>query len=190
MLEFLQSHVLETLYAALIALLGGAYHVLRRKVVAQKREYDQTCEGVKALLHDRIYTISSICTGHTGHWAATVRGRDCIMLCRPYRSSCRERMILKMDEFFSWEMLGSFAGAAAATGIVTQAVKGIFQKIPTQLVSYVIAVVILGVATTATGGTPDWTGWALVPLNAVVVSLASNGGFEAIKRMSPKNENT
>ena len=95
-----------------------------------------------------------------------------------------------MDEFFSWEMLGSFAGAAAATGIVTQAVKGIFQKIPTQLVSYVIAVVILGVATTATGGTPDWTGWALVPLNAVVVSLASNGGFEAIKRMSPKNENT
>ena len=88
-----------------------------------------------------------------------------------------------MDSFFDWTMLGSFAGAAAATGIVTQAVKGIFQKFPTQLVSYVIAVVILGLATAATGAVSDWTGWALVPLNAVVVSLASNGGFDIIKRV-------
>ena len=95
-----------------------------------------------------------------------------------------------MDSFFDWTMLGSFAGAAAATGIVTQAVKGIFQKIPTQLVSYIIAVVILGLATAATGGASDWTDWALVPLNAVVVSLASNGGFDAIKRASSKNQNT
>ena len=87
-----------------------------------------------------------------------------------------------MDNFFDWTMLGSFAGAAAATGLVTQAVKGIFQKIPTQIVSYVIAVVILGLATAATGGASDWTGWALVPLNAVVVSLAANGGFDAVKR--------
>ena len=88
-----------------------------------------------------------------------------------------------MDSFFDWTMLGSFAGAAAATGLVTQAVKGIIQKIPTQLVSYVIAVVILGLATAATGAVSDWTGWALVPLNAVVVSLASNGGFDIIKRV-------
>lgn len=88
-----------------------------------------------------------------------------------------------MDNFFDWGMLGTFAGAAAATGIVTQAVKGIFQKIPTQIVSYVIAVVILWLATAATGGASDWTGWALVPLNAVVVSLSANGGFEAIKRV-------
>ena len=88
-----------------------------------------------------------------------------------------------MDSFFDWTMLGSFAGAAAATGLVTQAVKGIFQKIPTQLVSYVIAVVILGLAPAATGAVSDWTGWALVPLNAVVVSLASNGGFDIIKRV-------
>ena len=88
-----------------------------------------------------------------------------------------------MDNFFDWGMLGSFAGAAAATGLVTQAVKGVFQKIPTQIVSYVIAVVILGLATAATGAASNWTGWALVPLNAVVVSLSANGGFEAIKRV-------
>lgn len=91
-----------------------------------------------------------------------------------------------MDNFFDWGMLGTFAGAAAATGIVTQAVKGIFQKIPTQIVSYVIAVVILGLATAATGGASDWTGWALVPLNAVVVSLSANGGFDAVKRAQKK----
>ena len=92
-----------------------------------------------------------------------------------------------MDSFFDWGMLGTFAGAAAATGIVTQAVKGIFQKFPTQLVSYVIAVVILGVATAATGMTSgaitDWTVWALVPLNAVVVAFTANGGYDAINRM-------
>ena len=95
-----------------------------------------------------------------------------------------------MDSFFDWTMLGSFAGAAAATGIVTQAVKGIFQKFPTQLVSYVVAALLLGFATAATGGASDWTGWALVPLNAVVVSLASNGGFDVIKRTTSKNQNT
>ena len=73
-------------------------------------------------------------------------------------------MILKMDNFFDWGMLGSFAGAAAATGIITQAVKGTFQKIPTQLVSYIIAIIILGLATAATGVALDWTVWALVPL--------------------------
>ena len=91
-----------------------------------------------------------------------------------------------MDNFFDWTMLGSFAGAAAATGIVTQAVKGIFQKIPTQIVSYVIAAAILALATAATGTASNWTGWALVPLNAVVVSLSANGGFDAVKRAQKK----
>lgn len=92
-----------------------------------------------------------------------------------------------VDNFFDWGILSTLAGAATATGIVTQAVKGIFQKFPTQLVSYVIAVVILGVATAATGMTSgaitDWTVWALVPLNAVVVAFTANGGYDAINRM-------
>ena len=95
-----------------------------------------------------------------------------------------------MDSFFDWTMLGTFAGAAAATGIVTQAVKGIFQKFPTQLVSYVIAVVILGLATAATDAASDWTDWALVPLNAVAVALTANGGYDAAKRIASKNQNT
>ena len=84
MFEFLQSHVLETLYAAMIALLGGAYHVLRRKVVAQKREYDQTCEGVKALLHDRIYTECSRWIAE-GYCALEDR-KNIEYMYRPYRA--------------------------------------------------------------------------------------------------------
>lgn len=87
-----------------------------------------------------------------------------------------------MDEFFTWSMLASFAGAGVATAIITQFVKKPLAKIPTQIVSYAIALIILLLATAATGGAEDWTGWAIIPLNAVLVSLSSNGAFEAITR--------
>lgn len=90
-----------------------------------------------------------------------------------------------MDQFFSWEMLATLAGAAAATGILTQFLKGLFSKLPTQWLSYIIALVILLAATAATGGIgADWTVWAIVPLNAVIVSLSANGAFSAVKRVS------
>lgn len=88
-----------------------------------------------------------------------------------------------MDDFFNWTMLGTFAGASAATGIITEAIKGVFQKIPTQLVSYIVAIIILTLATGATTGfAAEWSAWALVPLNAVLVSLAANGGYQALQR--------
>lgn len=54
-MEWIQEHALESLYAAVLAFLGGAYHFLRKKVIAQHAEDEAVCEGVKALLHDRIY---------------------------------------------------------------------------------------------------------------------------------------
>ncbi|HIU31171.1 MAG TPA: hypothetical protein IAB66_03315 [Candidatus Caccousia avistercoris] len=91
-----------------------------------------------------------------------------------------------MDQFFTWEALATLAGCAAATGVVTQLLKDALKKIPTQLLSYIIALVILAAATAATGSAADWTGWAILPLNAVIVSLSANGGFEAIRRASKK----
>lgn len=92
-----------------------------------------------------------------------------------------------MDQFFSWEMLATLAGAAAATGILTQFLKGLLPKLPTQWLSYIIALVILLAATAATGGIgADWTVWAIVPLNAVIVSLAANGAFSAVQRATKK----
>lgn len=88
-----------------------------------------------------------------------------------------------MDQFFSWEMLATLAGAAAATGILTQFLKGLLPKLPTQWLSYIIALVILLVATAATGGIgADWTVWAIVPLNAVLVSFSANGAYDALAK--------
>lgn len=87
-----------------------------------------------------------------------------------------------MDQYFTWEMLATLAGAAAATGILTQFLKGLFKKLPTQWLSYIIALVILLAATAATGGTTDWTGWAIIPLNAVLVSFSANGAYDALAK--------
>lgn len=62
-MEWIHEHALEALYAAVLAVLGGAYHLLRRKVIAQHKEDEAVCEGVKALLHDRIYV-------ECGRWIA------------------------------------------------------------------------------------------------------------------------
>lgn len=93
-----------------------------------------------------------------------------------------------MSEFFSWELLATFAGAVTGTAILTQFVKDLLAKIPTQIVSYVIALLILGIATAATGGIGDgWQAWAIVPLNAVLVSLGANGSYAAILRIKDDN---
>ena len=88
-----------------------------------------------------------------------------------------------MNEFFTWTLLATFAGAVTATAILTQFVKDALSKVPTQIVSYIIALQILCVATAATGGATDWTGWAILPLNAVLVSLSANGTYSAVQRI-------
>ena len=88
-----------------------------------------------------------------------------------------------MNEFMTWEFLGTFAGAALATGILTQAVKGLLKRVPTQVVSYAIALVVLVGATAALRGASGWADWAILPLNAVAVSLAANGAYAAVARV-------
>jgi fatty acid desaturase len=59
---------------------------------------------------------------------------------------------------------------------------------PTQILSYLIALVVLLISTAANAGfAQPWTVWALVPLNAVLVSTASNGAYQAIARVSSKS---
>ena len=84
-------------------------------------------------------------------------------------------------EFFDWATLLTYAGALAATALLTQWLKGVFQTIPTQIVSYGIALVVLLAATFFTGALTLEAG-ALCLINAAVVSLASNGAYEAIQR--------
>ena len=88
-------------------------------------------------------------------------------------------------DFFDWTYLATYAGCTAATVAVVQLVK---ERIPwaTQIVSYFVALVILMVASLATG-VYEWQGLALVPLNAVVVALTANGAYSAAQRVSSKD---
>lgn len=85
------------------------------------------------------------------------------------------------EGFFSWAMLATYAGATAATLAVTQVFKGVgfIDKIPTRIFSYVVALVLLLTATAFTSGLTVESA-ALCIINAVVVSLASNGAFDAV----------
>lgn len=94
-------------------------------------------------------------------------------------------------EFFDWSMLGTMAGAVAAVALLTEVTKNIpgIKAIPTQLWSYILAVVVL-VVSSAVIGTLSWAEAGLALINAAVVSLAANGGYDAIERIAgkPKDE--
>ncbi|OQA72447.1 MAG: hypothetical protein BWY35_01394 [Firmicutes bacterium ADurb.Bin248] len=84
-------------------------------------------------------------------------------------------------EFFTWSMLATYSGALAATMGITQLLKGVgfIEKIPTRIFSWVIAVIVLIAANFFLGSlTADTVGISF--LNAVVVSLAANGGYDLI----------
>lgn len=90
-------------------------------------------------------------------------------------------------EMFTWEYLASAAGATAAVTIITQFIKGIpfVQKIPTQLVSYIVSLIVMFAASFFTGALTASSA-ALVPLNAIVIMLAANGTYDTISSKSTK----
>lgn len=87
-------------------------------------------------------------------------------------------------EFFDWSILGTFAGAVFAVAVLTQLTKSIpgVSKIPTQLWSYVLAVVVL-IGAQAFGDGLNVSSAGLALINAALVSLAANGGYEAVERL-------
>ena len=92
-----------------------------------------------------------------------------------------------MQEFFTWAMLGTYAGAVLATTLITQLIKEWLKSVPTRIVSYVIALVVL-LAAAAFNNALTLADGALCLFNAVIVSLAANGGFEAITNATKNKE--
>ncbi len=92
-----------------------------------------------------------------------------------------------MSELFTWQMLGTYAGCTAAVGLITQFIKGVgvLSRVPTQLVSYVLALVLMMLSAAFMDGITV-EGAVLTVFNAVVVSLASNGGYTAVERVAEK----
>ena len=88
-----------------------------------------------------------------------------------------------MEEFFTWSALGTYAGATLAVTLITQLVKGVgwIEKLPTRITSYLVALVVL-IAAAAVAGELTWATAGLAVINAVVVSLAANGAFDAVSQ--------
>lgn len=87
-------------------------------------------------------------------------------------------------EPFTWEQLATIAGATLATLLIVQLLKlplDMVWKIPTRIVVYVIALIILLLATIFTTGLTVNTG-ILTAVNAVIVALAAMGAYEVTFR--------
>jgi hypothetical protein len=81
---------------------------------------------------------------------------------------------------FDWTQLATIAGATLATLLIVQLLKLPLDKvwkIPTRIVVYVIALIIMTVATHFTVGL-SWEKFGLAAVNAVIVALAAMGSYE------------
>ena len=83
-------------------------------------------------------------------------------------------------EAFTWEYLATIAGATAGTLLVVQLLKlplDRLWKIPTRILVYGIALIIMLLATVFTVGINVESG-VLTAVNAVIVALAAMGAYE------------
>ena len=81
---------------------------------------------------------------------------------------------------FDWTQLATIAGATLATLLIVQLLKLPLDrvwKIPTRIVVYVIALLIMTAATYFTGGL-TLEKFGLAAVNAVIVALAAMGSYE------------
>lgn len=91
-------------------------------------------------------------------------------------------------EPFTWEQLATIAGATMATVLIVQLLKLPLDKvwkIPTRIVVYFIALIILLCATLFTTGLTVQNG-ILTAVNAVIVALAAMGAYEVTFRKLEK----
>lgn len=98
-----------------------------------------------------------------------------------------------MDSFLTWEVLLTFSGLVGAVYMVvefTKEIKGI-KKIPTKYWSWIIALLLL-VVTNLVIGKFDYKDIVLYLLNAIVISLSSNGlnDFNKDKEKEEQKEET
>ena len=91
----------------------------------------------------------------------------------------------------TWAQLATIGGAAMATMLIVQLLKLPIDKvwkIPTRIIVFVIAAIILTLATYFTQGL-TWNTAILTLINAVIVALTAMGGYElTFAKIEKKNE--
>lgn len=85
-----------------------------------------------------------------------------------------------MNEFVTWQALGSYAGAVMTVTLITQFLKATpLGKCNAQLLAYGVAVLLLIGAEAFGGAQMTVQGVVLCFVNAVPVALAANGVYDA-----------
>jgi hypothetical protein len=86
-----------------------------------------------------------------------------------------------MDEFYSWDYLSSFSGIVACVTLIIQFTKVSLDKvwkIPTRFVVWLLSYILLVLVSWFTTGI-SMNKVFMSALNAIVVTLASMGAYEA-----------
>ena len=102
------------------------------------------------------------------------------LLIMPVMGIAEEAAAAAPADFFSWAGIGTMAGAVAAVLIIVQYIKAPLDKvwkIPTRVVVYVIAFMLLMAADTVSGNI-SWERVGLVILNSFIVSTSAMGTYE------------
>jgi len=86
-----------------------------------------------------------------------------------------------MDTIYSWQILGTTAGATAAVLLIIQYIKAPLYKlwkIPTRLLVYLLSAMITTGAQAFGFGSIVWADVPLLIVNAFVVAMAAMGSYE------------
>lgn len=91
----------------------------------------------------------------------------------------------------TWEQLATIAGAAMATMLIVQLLKLPIDKvwkIPTRIIVFLIAAIVMLLATYFTQGL-TWNTALLTLMNAVIAALTAMGGYElTFKKLEERKE--
>lgn len=88
------------------------------------------------------------------------------------------------ESFYTWEALGTYAGATVAVMIIVQFTKELpgINRIPTRAWAYLVSVVLLVLATVFTVQPITAAVILLCFVNAVIVAMAACGGYDTLHR--------
>lgn len=89
------------------------------------------------------------------------------------------------DAFFSWEQLATYGGATVATMLFVQFTKELpgIKAIPTRLWAFVVAAVLMVLATIFTAPEISPSVILLTVINAVIVAMASCGEYDTLRSL-------
>ena len=84
------------------------------------------------------------------------------------------------ETFFTWDQLGSYAGATIAVILFVEFTKDLpgIKAIPTRIWAYIIAAVLLVLSTVFTADVITPAVILLCLINAVIVAMAAVGGYD------------